>query len=370
MHVAMLSWRDVGNPEAGGAERYLAQVATGLVDRGHDVSLLTAAYPGAPPRERVDGVHVRRAGGKLSVYPTASIALAMGRVGRVDVVVDVQNGVPFFSRLATRRPVVVLVHHVHREQWPVVYGSVGSRLGWWVESSLTPLTYRKSQYVTVSEHTMRELTDLGVDPRRIAVIHNGTDSARVPTERSTTPRIVCLGRLVPHKQVEHALRLVHHLRRTWPQLHLDVVGDGWWRDHLHTTSAELGLEQHVTFHGHVSEQDKHAILARAWVNVLPSLKEGWGLSVVEAAAHAVPTVGYRTAGGLTDSVVDGRTGLLVADETELHSATSLLLTNESVRRNLGEQARLRAGRYTWEETVNNFEKVLTDVLARERRTPL
>ena len=176
MHVVMLSWRDLGNPEAGGAERYLTHVAEGLVGRGHRVTLLTAGYPGAPATERAGDLAVRRAGGKLTVYPRASWTLAR-RLRDVDVVVDVQNGVPFFSRLATRAPVVVLVHHVHREQWPVVYGSGAARLGWWIESRLAPRLYRSSRYVTVSEHTRIELMDLGVSHDRITVVHNGADNA-------------------------------------------------------------------------------------------------------------------------------------------------------------------------------------------------
>ena len=362
MHVAMLSWRDLGNPEAGGAERYLTHVAEGLAERGHRVTLLTAAYPGAPAAERVGEVVVRRAGGKLTVYPRASMALVR-RLRDVDVVVDVQNGVPFFSRLATRAPVVVLVHHVHREQWPVVYGPVAAGLGWWVESTLAPRLYRTSRYVTVSEHTRRELTDLGVHDERITVIHNGTDEPRVNRSVASQPRIISLGRLVPHKQVEHALRLVARLTPIIPGLHLDIVGDGWWRGELHSLAHELDLSDAVTFHGYVSEHEKEVLLARSWVNLVPSLKEGWGLSVVEAGAHGVPTVGYRDAGGLTDSIVDGRTGMLVSDEDALVAAVRRLLTEDDLRIRMGDAARRHALSFTWEATVNAFEKVLADAVA-------
>jgi glycosyltransferase involved in cell wall biosynthesis len=365
MRVVMLSWRDADNPEAGGAERYLHRVAAGLADRGHDVTIVTARYPGSADRDTDGAVRIRRRGGKLTVYLAGSLALASRRLGPVDVVVDVQNGVPFFSRLATQAPVVVLVHHVHREQWPVVYGRSAASLGWWLESRLAPRIYRSSPYVTVSAHTRDELIRLGVDAERVTVVHNGTDPRPAShLKPSPSPRLVCLGRLVPHKQVEHAIVLMSRLRLSHPGIHLDVIGDGWWRDQLLALREQHGLREEVTFHGYVSEEVKHDLLSQAWVNVLPSLKEGWGLSVVEAATHGVPTVGYGHAGGLADSVVDGHTGLLAADQAELESHVRSLLGDPDLRRTMGGRARDRAEMYTWEETTRQFEKLLQDAASK------
>ena len=79
----------------------------------------------------MSGVRVLRGGSKLSVYPQALRRLRAGELGNPEVVIDVQNGIPFGSPLVAHAPTVVLVHHVHREQWPVVYGPVRSRIGWW-----------------------------------------------------------------------------------------------------------------------------------------------------------------------------------------------------------------------------------------------
>ncbi len=141
-HVAFLSWRDSLNPEGGGAERYLEKMAAGLVERGCRVTIFCAAHDAAPADEQVDGIRFVRRGSKLSVYARGMAALLSRRLGSVDVVVDVQNGLPFFSRLVTRKPVIVLVHHVHREQWPVVYPGLVGRVGWWVERWLAPRLYR------------------------------------------------------------------------------------------------------------------------------------------------------------------------------------------------------------------------------------
>src|SRR6478752_6757791 len=240
-HVVFLSWRDTGNPEGGGAERYLEKVAAGLVERGARVTIFCAAYSGAAPEETVDGIRFVRRGGKLSVYLQGMRALRRGDLGPVDVVVDVQNGLPFFSRLVTRKPVVVLVHHVHREQWPVVYPGLIGRVGWWIERRLAPWLYRREQYVAVSRATRGELRQLGVTGPRVAVVHNGTDPARaVDVSKSPTPTIAVVGRLVPHKQVEHAIDAAIALRAEFPDLRLHVVGGGWWEGNLHEYAETHG----------------------------------------------------------------------------------------------------------------------------------
>ena len=124
--VLLLCWRDTGHPQGGGSETYLQRIGAQLAADGIAVTLRTARYPGAPRREVIDGVAISRAGGRYSVYIWALLAMALARAGlgplrrvRPDVVVDTQNGLPFLARLLYGRRVAVLVHHCHREQWPV-----------------------------------------------------------------------------------------------------------------------------------------------------------------------------------------------------------------------------------------------------------
>jgi glycosyltransferase involved in cell wall biosynthesis len=256
------------------------------------------------------------------------------------------------------------VHHVHREQWPIVFGRLGGALGWWLESVVAPCVYRRSSYVTVSGATAAELTSLGVDGDRITVVPNGIEPApRVTSGRAAEPRLVVLGRLVPHKQVEHALEVLARLRDRWPGLRLSVVGDGWWAGELATAAERLGVTGSVDFHGHLDEQAKHEELARAWVQLCPSVKEGWGLVVSEAGLHGVPTVGYRRAGGLRESVIDGRTGVLVDDLDEMTEAVDRLLREERTRRRMGAAAAAYAASFSWAATVRGFAGVLARAAA-------
>jgi glycosyltransferase involved in cell wall biosynthesis len=280
-------------------------------------------------------------------------------------VVDTQNGLPFMARLVYGRRVAVLVHHCHREQWPVAGPFLG-RLGWFVESWLSPRVNRRSQYVTVSLPSARDLVALGVRNERIAVVRNGLDEAPEQTlagPRGAAPRVVVLSRLVPHKQIEDALDAVAALRPRMPGVHLDIVGDGWWRERLVEHVKRLGIADAVTFHGHVDDVTKHHVLQSSWVQLLPSRKEGWGLAVVEAAQHGVPTVGYRSSGGLCDSIVDGVTGLLVDSRAELVERLEELLRDPVLRDGLGTKARARSGEFSWAQSADAMHAVLQAVQA-------
>jgi glycosyltransferase involved in cell wall biosynthesis len=363
LRVLFLSWRDHGHPEAGGAETFLDHVSRQLVARGHQVTVITASYPGSASEEVLDGRRFLRCGGRFSVYPHALRRLR--QLGRdVDVVVDVQNGVPFWSPLVSQAPVVNLVHHVHRQQWPEVFSPLWARFGWWLESRVAPRVYNQSAYVVVSQATRDELVGLGVDQARTTVIYNGHDpvSQPGPSEVSDVPSLVVLGRLVPHKRVELALETVARLRPRHPGLVLQVVGHGYWHDELVATAERLGVSDAVRFHGFVDDDVKDALLASSWVNLLPSLKEGWGLAVIEAGALGVPSIAFREASGTTESVVDGETGFLVDDVDGLVAAADLLLLDPTLRKELGEAAREFAEGFSWEATGAHVEAVLRNLV--------
>ncbi|WP_297006448.1 glycosyltransferase family 4 protein [uncultured Corynebacterium sp.] len=377
MKVLLLCWRDSGHPEGGGSEVYLERVAEYLASEEggrHDVTFRTARYPGSAPVEHRNGVTYVRGGGAVGVYPGAWLHMLRHRF---DVIVDTQNGVPFFARVFGRGrvgwswpgrvPVVLLTHHCHRAQWPVA-GPVLSRVGWFVESRLSPWVHHRTPYVTVSAPSADDLVRLGVDRRRITVIRNGVDAppagvgAVVDAAEGTGPlHLVTLSRLTPYKRIEHALHALAAVLPDHPGTVLDVIGDGWWSENLRRCAAELGVGGHVVFHGHVTEDVKHRLLAGAAVHLMPSAKEGWGLAVIEAGLHGVPTIGYSSSDGLRDSVVDGRTGLLVGSEGDLVTAVAGLLDDPERRRRLGDAARERARSFSWNITGEAWRKLLENI---------
>jgi glycosyltransferase involved in cell wall biosynthesis len=244
-----------------------------------------------------------------------------------------------------------------------------SRVGWFVESQVAPIVNRGRQYVAVSERTKEELTWLGVGSERIRVIHNGTSP---PLEsgagRSDEPTLLVLGRLVPHKRVEHAVDVVAALRSTHPTLRLRILGDGWWREHITEHARARGVADQVDLLGFVSESVKAYELDRAWLSLAPSVKEGWGLSVVEAASHGVPTVAYHDAGGLSESIIDGVTGMLVHSPEEMVGAARDLIVDGVRRASLSSSARELSRRYTWKACVDEWETLLGEVSRVSRRS--
>ena len=358
--VLILNWRDTTHPEGGGSEVYVERVAAGLAAQGRPVTLFCAAHPGAPATERVGGIRVVRRGGRLTVYLHAWWAHLTGRLGGHEVVVDVQNGMPFLSALWCRRPLVVLVHHVHREQWRVVMPALQARVGWWIESRVAPRLYRHARYVAVSEATRQELIGLGVRPGAVTVVHNGMaapgPAGAVP--RTPFPSLCVLGRLVPHKRVELALEAAARIRPHLPGLKVLVAGQGYWEPHLREAVDRLGLQDAVELLGWVDEETKQRLLASSWALAMPSVKEGWGLAVLEAAANGTPTVAFRAAGGLRESVLHGTTGLLADDLDEFTRHLAWVLLNRHLRERLGEAARAHAARFTWPQSVAAFAAVL------------
>ncbi|OAB87167.1 hypothetical protein AWH69_12495 [Janibacter melonis] len=324
--MLFLAWRDPRHPEAGGSELYVQAIAEQLVRRGHEVVVRVARPRGLRRDENIDGVRYERAGGRMSVYPLGLLRAV--REPRTTVIVDVVNGVPFGAGLFPRRRVVAVIHHVHRAQWRMIYPGLGGRLGWFVESRIAPLANRGHPVVTVSEASRNDLIDLGYPHDSVHVVRNGLPqdviargASSLTRSRPRPTRLIVLARLVPHKQVEHALLTAAALAPRWPDLSLDVIGDGWWRSKLERQCRELALEDRVTFHGHVTEARKIEILDSSGLMLMPSAKEGWCLAVSEAGLRGIPTIGYRHSGGLAESIKDGESGWLVADLTDLIRTT-------------------------------------------------
>lgn len=380
MRILFLSWRDTQHPQGGGSERYIERVAQFLSLAGHDVTIRTAAYEGAPRHSYLNKIQHYRAGNRFSVYPRALISLLIQRYKGTlpDIIVDTQNGIPFFSPLVLgkhkRKDIILLTHHCHREQWSVA-GPVLSRIGWFLESVISPRVYRGNQYITVSQASARDLINLGVSPEHISIIHNGVDrfdgevvespagenkedhSAQFSCDSSVI-HLVTLSRLVPHKQIEHAIDSVATLyKELGIPIVLDIIGSGWWEEELKEYARKRDAP--VIFHGFVNENHKNQLLYHAGIHLMPSRKEGWGLAVMEAALHRVPTIGYHESAGLCDSIIHGQTGMLVHSYEEFLEAIRILILNDSLRIKLGDGAYQYAQNFSWDKTGKELLRLIT-----------
>ena len=366
--IHFVAWRDLDDPEAGGSELHAHKVASLWAEAGLDVTFRTSAVPGGPPALTRDGYRVVRRAGRYAVFPGAAWeGIRMGqRPG--DALVEIWNGMPFFSPLWYRGPRVIFLHHVHAEMWGMVLPPALARLGDTVERRLAPPVYRRSRVVTLSESSRREIEEmLGLRADRITVAPPGVDARFTPGTaalRSPVPLVVAVGRLVPVKRFDLLLRALARVKREQPALEAVIVGEGYERPALESLRAELGATDWVQLPGRVGEDALLSWYRRAWVVASSSQREGWGMTLTEAAACGTPSVATNIAGH-ADAVLDGESGLLVDDGDELAPALARVLGDEVLRSRLAKGALARARWFTWDATAGRaLEALAAEAAAR------
>jgi glycosyltransferase involved in cell wall biosynthesis len=361
--IHMLSWRDLGDVEAGGSEVHAANVARLWAEAGLAVTLRTSHAQGRRPLATRDGYRVIRKAGRYMVFPRAVWGEVTAKYGAYDGLVEIWNGMPFFSPLWDRGPRVVVVHHAHTEMWPMVLAPKWARLGDLIERRLAPPVYRRARIVTLSESSRDGLVaTLGLRPRRITVAPPGVDERFTPGgERSPLPLAVAVGRLVPVKRFDIAIRTAAIVAERVPGFRLLIVGEGQDRPELERLVDDLGAHDSVHLVGHRSDDDLVDLYRRSWLILSTSAAEGWGMSLTEAAACETPAVATDIAGH-RDAVVDGVTGVLVPRDDPSAAAGAMvgLLTDDALRSRLGEAAQSRATQFTWGSTAVEILRALAD----------
>jgi len=363
--VSMLAWRDLDDPEAGGSELHAANIAKLWAEAGIEVTMRTSYAAGHPQVSWRDGYRVIRKAGRYLVFPRAAFSEMMGWHGGRDGLVEIWNGMPFFSPLWSRTPHVTWLHHVHAEMWQMTLPPNLAKFGNLLESRIAPPIYRRTRIVTLSESSKHELVhDLGFKAKRVTVVPPGIDPHYTPgpegyAGKSPTPLVVAVGRLVPVKQFEQLVDALVQLKPQYPDLEAVIVGEGYKREELEAQIHEAGAERWISLPGRVDEDVKVDLYRRAWVLASASAREGWGMTVTEAAACGTPSVVSRVSGH-EDAVVEGITGLLASGTEELRSGMDRLLRDPEYRGRMSRAALEHAARFTWESTARHTLQVLAD----------
>ena len=359
--VHVLAWRDLDDPDAGGSEVHADQFMRRWADAGLEIVHRTSAASGLPATARRNGYDVIRRGSRYSVFPRTMVAELTGRMGRSDGLIEVWNGVPWFSPVWYRRPHMVILHHVHGPMWDQIMPRPFATAGRLLEARVAPPFYRRTETVTPSEATREELIELGFRPERVTAVDNGIDSfftpggTRAPSRWWSPPagwRRSSGSSCCSRRQRRPAPRS--------PALRLRIIGEGPVR-----TDLARWVEHHraggwVELIGHVSRPDLRDHYRQAWVVASASLVEGWGLSLTEAAACGTPAVATDIRGHRC-SVVDGRTGVLVPVE-DLGRALAEVLGDERRRDQLAAAALARARTLTWDASALGILRVFHKVV--------
>lgn len=368
LRILVVNWLDRENPKAGGAETHMHRIFGHLASLGHEVTALVSGWRGCQRRVTLDGIDVHRSGGRYTFSLTAPAYYRRRLADRgFHVVIEDLNKVPLFTPFWTSAPVVVIAHHLfgatafQAAAFPVA-------LATWILERTIPVVFRSTPAIVVSESTKEDLVRRGLQPERITVIPNGIDveyfTPGPESEVAPRPTLLFLGRLKRYKRVDLVVEATAELVREGLDVELWIGGEGDQMESLEQQARRLGITDRVRMLGFLDENQKRDALRRAWVHVLTSPKEGWGISNIEAAACGRPSV-VSDSPGLRESVVDGQTGILVphGDVPALVRALGLLLRDGEMRKRMGQQARAFAETFSWEASAERVERVLQRVVA-------
>jgi glycosyltransferase involved in cell wall biosynthesis len=346
---------------AGGAETLLHCIMMRLAGKGHAVTGFTGRFAGCPRREVVDSVEYIRYAGRFMMYPLSYICYRDHVSGRYDVIIESINGVPFFTPLFAKEPVVPLIHQLTRENWYSGLAFPLAFVGYHAEDSMLA-PYRRLPSLGVSDSTKSDLERIGFT--NVSLLLECVDiKAPEGAAKETVPTLIYVGRLVRSKRVDHAIRAMKLVHDSLPRARLWIVGSGPEKERLAHLAQELGLSDSVRFFGHVDERQKADLFSRAHIFIFPGTREGWGLTVIEANRCGTPVIGYDIP-GLRDSITEGVNGRLVPSGSyEAMASGSLeLLRDRKALQALSISARKHSMGFTPEKSADSLIAFLEGVV--------
>ncbi|MGI5828435.1 MAG: glycosyltransferase [Patescibacteria group bacterium] len=359
--ILIFNWRDTKHVWAGGAELYLHEVAKSLVCRGNQVTLLCGNDGYHKRRESVDGVEIVRLGGFYTTYLFTAFYYLLHCQNTFDAVIDSENGIPFFTPLYVQLPVFLVVYHVHQNVFRTHLLFPLSQLAMMIESKLMPRVYRGRQVITISDSSKKEILEVGnFSPGSVHIVSPGLDTKQYQrTNKTPYPSFIYLGRLRPYKNIDIAIKAFARVSADLPKARLCIAGEGESELFLKKLARDLKIDGKVRFTGKVSEEEKVKLLSESWVAVQPSQFEGWGLTVIEANACGTPVIASNV-NGLSDSVVNGKTGILIEPRNilKLELAMKKIVSDKKMRQSFSESAFAWAHTFNWERSVDELAEVL------------
>lgn len=358
MRVLIINWRDPRNPQAGGAEVVTREHARRWIKAGHNVTWFSTRYTHSSPEEVVDGITIIRKGGILSFFFFVPWYILKNR-HTIDLLFEEIHGFPFLTPLYFRGRKIVFIHEVAGEIWNKMFPFPINYIGRFLEK-LSFLFYKKIPFITVSESTKADLRQLGI--KQVTVITNGFHQVPIqPFIKETQPTLIFISRLVRMKGIEEVLRAFSLIHNSLPDAKLWIVGTGKkeYINSLRKLVKDLRIEKPVIFYGKVNEEEKFSLLRKAHLILHASVKEGWGLVIIEAASQETPAVVYNV-GGLRDSVLHNKTGIVLSKNTSEEMAREVLalLTNKDKLKAFQKEGKKIAESLSWTEATTQSLRII------------
>lgn len=362
--ILLLNWRDIHNPEAGGAEVYYHEIFKRIVGQGkYSVTVLSHAFDKGLSDETIDGIRVLRQGGKF-LFNFHAMRYVRKQAGAYDLIIEDLNKVPFFTRFFTSKPRMHMVMHFFGK---AIFKEAPLPLALYIYlmEKLVPLFYKQDPFSVISQSTADEVAVFCKHKLPVKVVEPGVnlDFFKPECPKTIPPYLLYIGRVKKYKNVQFILRCLKTLKEQIPELELVVAGSGDYTEPLKNLAQSLGLKSAVRFTGYVSEEEKRRLLSGATLVINPSAKEGWGITNIEANACGTVSVSSRVA-GLKDSVRDTETGLLFTygDEADFVQKTLGLLKDPALRNRMEANALRFAQRFDWDRLALEMSSFLDQII--------
>lgn len=357
LKILVFNWRCWLNPEMGGAEVFTREVLKRWVKTGHEVTLFASKFKECEGKEINEGINIIREGGKYSAYWKAKKCYdKLFLQEEYDIVIDEINTRPFLTPKFVKNgeKIIALIHQLAKEYWLYETPFPLSYIGYYFLEERWLKNYRKIPTVTVSQSSREDLVNLGFE--KVFVVGEGLNFKPLMEldEKEKYPVVIYAGRLKKAKRTDHAIKAFKIVKEKIPEAELWIIGDGNFRKKLMKIACNG-----VRFYRGLPSDERRKLIKKAWVLVNPSVREGFGLNVIEANALGVPCIAYDVP-GLRDSIIDGETGLLVkSDNVEaLAEAIIKVLTSDALRIRLSEKALTYSKSFSWDEVANQFMNVI------------
>lgn len=364
MNILILNWRDIKNPKSGGAEIVTMEHAKAWVRLGHSVDWFTSKFVHAKDEEIIHKVRIIRKGNSITTFFFA-VFFYLARKNFYDIVIDEFHGLPYFTPLYVKKPIVAFIHEVAREIWDLMYPFPINVLGKIFES-ISLSFYHSIPFWTDAKSTINSLEEEGIKRTQCIAIPcpiNAKSLKKIP-KKEVCPTFIFVSRLVQMKGIEDVIKAFYVIGKSQTDAQLLIVGRGErkYTQKLKNIVKELGITKKVKFLGFVEESKKIILMRKSHILLHASVKEGWGLVILEAASQGTPSVVYNV-DGLRDVVLNGKTGVVVKENTpEMIADSSLRLLRDSKRyKKYQERAIKWADSFSWEKATLESTHLLEQV---------
>lgn len=365
MKILIFNWRDPKHSWAGGGEIYIFEQAKRWIKMGHKVTVFCGEDQEKKLTnfEIIDGIKIYRKGGRYSLFFWAIWYYLKVFKEKSDIIIDVANGIPFFTPLFCRLPKICFVYHVHGKQFFYEMPFPLNYIGYLIERFIFPLIYANIPVVAISQTTKKELEGIGFNANKISIVYSGINGQNLKKTLKTkfaNPTLLYLGRIKKYKRVDLLVKILPKIIEKVPNARLIIAGWGTEASIIANLVMKSPLRRKISLMGPVNENEKKLLLSKAWVFVNPSIGEGWSIAVIEANLYGTPAISFKVP-GLIESIKDGKTGLLAKDEKDLIEKICLFLAKKDLREELTKNAKIWAANFNWNRSAKESLNILKNV---------